>query len=56
MSRTGDLRARIAAATTDRRVVNAVHLAAWRKVDARAESFAKLPHVEALRDKAAPIR
>ncbi len=56
MSLARDLRARIAAATTDRRVVNAVHLAAWRKVDARAESFAKLPHVEALRDKAAQIR
>jgi len=52
----GDLRARIAAATRDERVVRAVHLATWRKVDARAVSLAKMQHAEALRTRAGIIR
>lgn len=56
MSRANDTRRRLAAAVADRRVVAAVHLATWRKVDARAESFARLPHAEELRERAAQIR
>jgi L-lactate dehydrogenase complex protein LldF len=51
-----DLRQRIAAAAADRRVVDAVHVATWRKVDARAEAMSRLRHAEALRDRAAQIR
>lgn len=51
-----DLRARLAAATRDERIVRAVHRATWHKVDARAAGFATLRHGEALRDRAAAIR
>lgn len=56
MSARQNLRARLAEATANRRVVRAVHLATWRKVDARVESLGKLPHAEALRERAAQIR
>ena len=56
MSRGPSLRARTAEAVADQRLMAAVHLATWRKVDARAESMQKLPHVEALRERAAQIR
>ena len=56
MSARKGLRARVAEAVQDRRVVEAVHLATWRKVDARAASLAKLKHAEALRSRAAQIR
>lgn len=56
MSAPRALAARMAAATRDERVVDAVHLATWRKVDARAESVAKLRHYEELRTRAADIR
>jgi L-lactate dehydrogenase complex protein LldF len=56
MSAAGDLRARTAAATRDTRVVNAVRLATWRKVDQRAAAMAALPHFEELRQRAAQIR
>lgn len=56
MSRAGDLRKRLAAATADRTVVAAVHTATWRKVDARVESLGRLPHAEELRSRAAQIR
>ncbi len=52
----GDLRARLAAATQDERVVRAVHLATWRKVDARAAALATLRHTEELRSRAGAIR
>jgi len=50
------LNKRIAEATRDARVVKAVHEATWRKVDARVESLAKLPHAETLRERAGRIR
>ncbi len=50
------LRARMAAAHADERVVAAVRQATWRKVDQRAEAFARLKHFEALRERAAAIR
>jgi len=50
------LRARLARAVADDRVLQAVHLATWRKVEARAASFAQLPHAEELRRRAAQIR
>lgn len=50
------LRARTAEAVANQRVVTAVHLATWRKVDARAESLAQLPHAEEIRQRAAQIR
>jgi L-lactate dehydrogenase complex protein LldF len=53
---TAGLRKRVAAAAADRTVVDAVHLATWRKVDARAASFAALPHAGKLRDHADQIR
>jgi leucyl-tRNA synthetase len=56
MSRAPNLRARTAAAVADQRLMAALHLATWRKVEARAESMQKLPHVEALRERAAQIR
>jgi L-lactate dehydrogenase complex protein LldF len=56
MKRDGGLRRRVAQATSDERVVKAVHLATWRKVDARVESLARLRHAEALRQRAAAIR
>jgi L-lactate dehydrogenase complex protein LldF len=54
--RTPGLRARVAAATADQRVVQAVHLATWRKVEQRAAAMAELRHYEALRDRAAELR
>ena len=51
-----NLRARLAAAVADRRVVQAVHLATWRKVDQRAAAMAELRHYEALRHRAAQLR
>jgi L-lactate dehydrogenase complex protein LldF len=56
MSGGQSLPVRMAAASRDQRVVAAVHLATWRKAEARAESMAKLRHFEALRDRAASIR
>ena len=56
MSQRESLSARMAAASRDQRVVNAVHLATWRKVEARAESMARLRHFAALRDRAAQTR
>ena len=51
-----NLRARLAAAVADRLVVQAVHLATWRKVDQRAAAMAELRHYEALRHRAAQLR
>ncbi len=51
-----DLRTRLAAATADRALLEAVHLTTWRKVDARAESLGRLKHAQALRDCATQIR
>jgi L-lactate dehydrogenase complex protein LldF len=56
MSHVESLRARLAGAVGDQRVVDAVHLATWRKVEVRAESLGKLRHYDALRDRAAQIR
>ncbi len=56
MSGPRSLRARTAQAAADRRVVNAVHLATWRKVDARVEALAGLGHAEDLRERAARTR
>lgn len=56
MSGAKGLRARVADATANRRVVQAVHLATWRKVDARVAALAQLPHAEELRERAAQIR
>ncbi|MEW6250654.1 MAG: lactate utilization protein B [Planctomycetota bacterium] len=52
----GALRQRLAEAVQNRRVVDAVHLATWRKVADRAAAFDKLRHFEALRDRARQIR
>jgi L-lactate dehydrogenase complex protein LldF len=46
----------MAAAVADRRVVRAVHLATWHKVDSRAASLARLGHADELRERAAQIR
>ncbi len=56
MSTDAKLRERIAVAAADERVVRAVHLATWRKVDARVESLGRLRHADALRSRAAQIR
>lgn len=56
MNPTSGLRARLAEAHRDQRVVAAVHLATWRKVEARADAMAGLRHYAALRDRAAQIR
>lgn len=56
MSKAKGLRARVAEAAANRRVVQAVHLATWRKVDARVEALTQLPHAEELRERAAQIR
>ncbi|MCK4342313.1 MAG: iron-sulfur cluster-binding protein [Phycisphaerae bacterium] len=56
MSRVKGLRARIADATENRRVVRAVHRATWHKVDARVAALGKLRHAEELRARAARIR
>jgi L-lactate dehydrogenase complex protein LldF len=56
VSRRSDLRQRVAQATRNERVLQAVHLATWRKVDAREQSFAALRHAGALREKAARLR
>ena len=50
------LRARLAEATANERVVRAVHLATWRKVDQRAASLKRMQHVDELRTRAAQIR
>ena len=50
------LRARLAEATANERLVKAVHLATWRKVADRAAAFAKLTHFEELRERARQIR
>ena len=50
------LRTRTAEAVADRRVVQAVQLASWRKVDQRREALAKLKHAEELSERAAQIR
>jgi len=49
-------RARVAKAVADRRVVQAVHLATWRKVSARQAGFALLRNAEELRDLASQIK
>ena len=56
MSQQKTLRARIAEATADRRVVDAVHRATLHKVDARVAALGKLRHTEELRTRAAQIR
>jgi len=56
MSAGPSLRERMAAAAADERVIGAVRLATWHKVDARAASMAKLRHYEALRERGAQIR
>lgn len=50
------MRKRTAEAVANKRVLAAVHLTTFRKVDARAESFGKMRHADALRDRAADIR
>ena len=56
MSGEKKLRARLAEATANERVVRAVHLATWRKVDQRAASLGKMHHADELRARAAQIR
>ncbi len=56
MSRRETLAERMAAASRDERVVAAVHVATWRKVEQRTDAFARLRHFTTLRDRAAQIR
>jgi len=50
------LRHQMAEAAADRRMVAAVHLATWRKVEARTKSLQELRHADQLRQRAAEIR
>ena len=56
MSSSKAFRNRVAQAIADRRVVDAVHLATWRKVEARADSLKQLRNPEELRELAARIK
>jgi L-lactate dehydrogenase complex protein LldF len=56
MSGSQAFRERVRQAVADRRVVQAVHLATWHKVGARAAGFAVLRNPEELRDLAAAIK
>lgn len=52
----GGLQDRMAAATRDKRVIGAIRLATWRKVEKRETALATLPHADDLRARAARIR
>lgn len=56
MSGPASFRQRTTTAAADTRVIQAVKRAAWRKVDARAQSLGRMRHAEALREQAAEIR
>ncbi|MGD8451677.1 MAG: LutB/LldF family L-lactate oxidation iron-sulfur protein [Phycisphaerae bacterium] len=56
MSRRDEFRERVRRAVADRRVVDAVHLATWRKVEAREQSLAALRDAQGLRELAGRIK